>query len=416
MNPQNNTVSNLTSDAVVSILDDVNFIHIAHVIYALKTGGLENGLINLINRMPAERYQHSIVCITDYDEFAARIKQNNVSIFALKKKEGLDLDLYQKLWQLFRRIRPDIVHTRNLAALEAQIPAFLAGVPCRLHGEHGRGSNDPDGTVKKYQWIRKACRPFIHHFISLSEELETYLQEKIGILPKNITRICNGVDIEKFKPQGCDQSKIYNEYFDKDLICIGYVGRMDPIKDPLNLVKAFIILMRRQRNVSIRLIMIGNGPLRKKALAMLHEVGLAEYAWLPGERSDVAELMNGFDIYVLPSLAEGISNTLLEAMATSLPVVATKVGGNAELAEDEKTALLVPRGDPDLLAKAIERYVKDKDLRCKHGEAARQKAEKKFSIDIMVEQYIETYDILVESTNKQIKPDRKFSSSGRELK
>ena len=114
-------------------------------------GGLENGLVNVINRMPADRYRHVIISLIDYTDFRNRIKNPNVEVYALHKRPGKDLRLYAKLWRLFRILKPDIVHTRNLATLEAQLPAMVAGVPHRIHGEHGRDIEDLDGTRRKYQ-------------------------------------------------------------------------------------------------------------------------------------------------------------------------------------------------------------------------------------------------------------------------
>ena len=110
---------------------------IVHVIYRLGVGGLENGLVNLINRLPESQYRHTIVSLTDVSDFQQRIRRDNVSCLALHKRPGNDIGMLWKLWRLFRELRPAIVHSRNLAALEAQLPAWLAGVPCRVHGEHG---------------------------------------------------------------------------------------------------------------------------------------------------------------------------------------------------------------------------------------------------------------------------------------
>ena len=148
-------------------------IHICHIIYALKTGGLENGLVNLINNLPAEKFKHSIVCLTDFDDFAERIKRNDVEIVSLHKNPGQDFGLYLKLYRVLRRIKPNVVHTRNMTAIEMQIPAFFAKVKVRVHGEHGWDISDPQGKNKKYQWIRKVCGLVINRFIPLSKELET---------------------------------------------------------------------------------------------------------------------------------------------------------------------------------------------------------------------------------------------------
>lgn len=367
--------------------------HIVHVIYALRIGGLENGLVNLINRLPADRYRHTIICLTDYDDFSQRIERDGVAIHSLHKRDGNDFGIFIKLYRLFRKLRPDIVHTRNLATIEAQIPAQLAGVPLRIHGEHGRDRSDPDGLVKKYQWLRRGCALFIHRFVALSSELHLYLVERVGIAPERIERICNGVDTQSFVP-AAKPLDLLPSNLNADSLIIGYVGRMDSVKDPLNLVQAFIALHQEKELSNVRLVMLGDGVERAAAMALLEKHGLSQFAWLPGSRSDVKELMRCFDVYVLPSIAEGISNTLLEAMATGLPTVATRVGGNAELVREGETAFLVDRQDSAQLVKAICRYVENESIRDRHAQAARERAVREFSLDAMVSKYHALYQSL----------------------
>jgi glycosyltransferase involved in cell wall biosynthesis len=131
---------------------------------------------------------------------------------------------------------------------------------------------------------------------------------------------------------------------------------------------------------------------------LLGEAGMSEMAWLPGERDDVTALFREMDIFVLPSLAEGISNTILEAMASGLPIVATDVGGNGELIEAGRTGILVPRSDSHAMAEAIRRYVDDPEMRRQHGVRARARCEEKFSIQTMVQGYAKLYDSLALST------------------
>lgn len=124
---------------------------IAHVVFRLSVGGLENGVVNLVNNLPEERYRHTIVCLTNHTNFRERIKRPDVPLHALGKSDGHGLVTAWKCYRLFRAIRPAIVHTRNLGCLEAVIPAFLAGVPVRVHGEHGWDLFDPQGRQRKYQ-------------------------------------------------------------------------------------------------------------------------------------------------------------------------------------------------------------------------------------------------------------------------
>ena len=376
---------------------------IAHVIYQLAVGGLENGLVNVINRMPVDGYHHVIISLNACTEFRNRIKNPNVEVHVLQKRPGKDLRLYGKLWRLFRRLQPDIVHTRNLATLEAQLPALLAGVPCRIHGEHGRDMHDLDGTSKKYRLLRRLFRPLIHRYVALSLDLKRYLQEQIGVAEGKISHICNGVDTEKFIPSSVRERAVLPGDFSRaDKIVIGTVGRMEAVKDQITLAHAFVRLVKEYPggHENLRLIMVGDGALREPARSILEAAGLAQAAWLPGEREDVPEILRALDVFVLPSLAEGISNTILEAMASGLPIVATDVGGTAELVDQGQTGFLVPRGEPGVLADAIRVYVDNPDLRRLHGDNARKRSEDEFSIDTMVQRYQDVYDDLLTTRMK----------------
>ncbi len=370
---------------------------VAHVVHSLRVGGLENGLVNLINRMPAERYRHVVVCLSTYDHFAERIARDDVEVLALHKREGKDPMLYWRLLRLLRRLRPDIVHTRNLGAVEAQLPAWLAGARARIHGEHGRDIGDLAGTNRRYRLIRRLMRPFVHRYVPLSRELADYLHDAVGVPRARMTRIVNGVDVEHFRPDedGRARAALLSERgWPEDSVVVGWVGRMEPVKNPLGLVEALARLRVIAPGASdrVRLVLIGDGSQRAAVEAAVKERALGDRVWLPGSRDDVPELLRALDLFALPSLAEGISNTILEAMASGLPVVATDVGGNAELVDAGRTGELVPASDPDALAGALALYLERPQRLSIDGRAARARAVETFSIDGMVSAYTDVYD------------------------
>jgi sugar transferase (PEP-CTERM/EpsH1 system associated) len=371
---------------------------VAHVIHRLGVGGLENGLVNLVNRLPEERYRHAIVCLTDATDFRIRIRRPAVTVHELHRREGQDLRLPFALYRLFRVLRPAIVHTRNLAAIESQIPAWLAGVPGRVHSEHGWDVFDPDGSRRKYQWLRRLHKPLVQRFVGLSEQLVGYLRDRVGVPPAKLLHICNGVDAQRFAPAEGGRTAIPGCPFAGDgLVVFGTVGRMHGVKDQLTLVRAFLRLREQDpgRAACARLVLVGEGPLRAQAAELLAAAGAADAAWLPGERADIPVILQGLDVFVLPSQAEGISNTILEAMATGLPVVATAVGGNTELVIDGECGRLVPPSAPEALAMALAAYLADRATLRAHGAAARRRAETCYGIDKMVRSYQELYDGLL---------------------
>ena len=169
---------------------------------------------------------------------------------------------------------------------------------------------------------------------------------------------------------------------------------MQAVKDQVTLTRAFIQalethpLLRRR----LRLVLIGDGPLRASCRSLLQAAGVVDLAWLPGERGDVHELMRGLHCFVLPSLAEGISNTILEAMASGLPVIATGVGGNADLVAHTKTGLVVQAADVTAMAQAISGLALAPEEAAAMGRAGRMRAEAQFSLQAMVAAYGELYD------------------------
>jgi len=379
---------------------------IAHVIYQLGIGGLENGLVNLINQTPKTRYRHAIICLKGATDFKERINRDDVEIYELHKREGNDFSVFIRLYKLLKQLKPAVVHTRNLTAIECQLPAFLAGIKCRVHGEHGWDSFDPDGNNRKYQLLRRAFRPLVQRYIPLSAHLESYLKDKIGVSEGKIRRICNGVDTTKFHPleesDGEPEPESY-PFHDNRLFVIGTVGRMHGVKDQITLVKAFINLLEKRpdQRDRLRLALIGDGPLREEAIALLTSTGNEALAWLPGERDDIDLILRRLDLFVLPSKAEGISNTILEAMASGLPVIATNTGGNPDLVVSGKTGMIVPCENPDEMASVLALYVDASQLAKEQGEQGLARVLAQFSLDKMVENYLGLYDELLKNKIKK---------------
>ena len=377
---------------------------IAHIVYRFDTGGLENGVVNLVNRLPADRWRHAIIALTTVTNFRKRIERADVEFVALDKSPGHGVMLYPKITRLLRELRPAIVHTRNLAALEMTVPAWWAGVPVRIHGEHGRDVEDLDGSKRRYQWLRRIYKPFVTHYIALSHDLERYLVERVGVPETKVNEICNGVDTERFRPAAVREAIAGCPFNDPSHWLVGTVGRMQPVKDQANLVRAFVraIELDPALRDRLRLVLIGDGPLLSDARTVLEAAGLAALAWLPGERSDVPAILRGLDTFVLPSLAEGISNTILEAMASGLPVIATAVGGNPELVEAGRTGELVPAANHEAMSERILAYARNPDAARVAGHAGRERIERNYSLAGMIAGYDALYARLLAANSGNV--------------
>ena len=376
---------------------------VAHVIHRLAIGGLENGLVNLIDSMPRDRFRHAIVCLTDFTEFRERIRRDDVEVFALGKRPGTDFSVHGRFWKLLRALRPSIVHTRNLAALEFQWVAAAAGVPARVHGEHGWDTVDLHGRNPRYNRLRRLTRAVVGRYIALSRDIERWLVDIVHARPERISQIYNGVDTDRFHPAtgGVREPVGPADFAGAAEVVFGTVGRLEPVKNSLHLIEAFITLAQANPGLRarLRLVVVGDGSLRPKVLERLEQAGLRGQAWVPGARDDIPRILRTLDVFVLPSLNEGVSNTILEAMASGLPVIATRVGGNPELVAPNASGFLPEGENVGELAEAMRRYAECAELRSLHGRAGRARVESHFSLAAMTSAYMRTYDEILAASD-----------------
>ena len=372
---------------------------IMHVVHRFDVGGLENGLVNLINRMEPTRYRHAVVCLTSYSDFAKRIQRPNVPVIALNKQAGKDPACYLRLVRTIRSLRPAVVHTRNLGTLDMQFMAALCAVRGRVHGEHGWDVYDLHGKHPRYLRLRRLARRCVHRYVAMSRDLAQWLQADVGVPQGRIAQIYSGVDAERFRPRvPGDVAPWPAGFAGPDSIVIGTVGRHEPVKNPLGLVQGFRRLIETAPELAgrLRLVLVGGGVQFADVERKVAELGLTAQTWLAGSRHDVADILRQFDVFVLPSLNEGISNTILEAMACAVPVVASRVGGTPEIVREGQTGFTYSSQDETELTLRLATYVEDAALRREHGRRARSIVEQHHSMDSMVRNYLDVYDTVLQ--------------------
>lgn len=364
-------------------------IKILHIISSLNTGGMENGLINLINCSTVQQFNHKICCTTKSGALANRLI-HDIEIFELNKADGNSLRHILQIVRLLKKESPDIVHTRSWGGIDGIIAGTTVRVPIIVHGEHGYLPDDPYGNSLKRRLIRKVLSYAIDHYVAVSGDIKQWMSQAIGIKSCLIKKIINGVDAKKFFPE--DKEKIKAFYGLRSNVVIGTVGRLDPIKQQHLLIKAFSMLEHNRHNLS--LIIIGDGYERIRLEALRKTLPCAHCIKFFGNRDDVYKLYNLMDIFVLPSKNEGLSNTILEAMACGVPVIATSVGGNPELVKNGETGLLVLPNSENAIQMAITYYLENPEIRKLHGKNGRLKVEKCFSLQRMVAEYENLYKTL----------------------
>ncbi|MCW5632295.1 MAG: TIGR03088 family PEP-CTERM/XrtA system glycosyltransferase [Rubrivivax sp.] len=371
---------------------------VVHVIHHLVIGGMENGLVNIINTMAETAYRHAVLCIEDFSDFRQRIHRPDVQVYALNRSRIGTWALRRALYGHFRSLRPAIVHSRAMSGLDALLPACLAGVRCRVHGEHGWDVDNLRGQRIKPRLLRRLHAPMVTRYVAVSRDLERYLVHGIGVSPERITHICNGVDTERFAPaRDRDLSWLPEDFRRPGVLRVGTVGRLQPVKDQATLLRAFAAWLARDSGAraQARLVLVGDGPLAAPLRELAGALGLADRCFFAGARHDVPRTLGALDLFVLPSLNEGISNTVLEAMAAGLPVLVTAVGGNVELVPDGEVGRHFVPGDVFTLADLLQAYGADIGLRRAHAQAARARALAKYSLPVMVGAYRQLYDDLM---------------------
>ncbi|WP_448565114.1 glycosyltransferase [Thalassotalea ganghwensis] len=363
---------------------------VAHIILQLDIGGLERVMLNCIGQMQQiDDAKHIIISLTNANHFSQDNLVTPVDIYCLNKKPGKDISLHFRLFRLLRKLKPDILHSYNLSTIEYHPIAWLAGVKGRVHAEHGRDINDPQGLNKKHNTLRKIASYFLHQYIAVSDELYQWLISTVKISPDKVKLITNGINTEQYlRPKSTSEMVRYIN-----------VARLSPIKDHKNLLAACQLLQDRVSEPTWRMTIIGDGPLRAELENMTRQLKLSERVTFMGARDDIAEQLAHADIFVLSSIAEGIPMTILEAMSTKTAVVSTAVGGIPQVITDGEQGMLVANQNAQALSEAMEFYLNHPEKIKVHGENARQRVLTSYNEQQMVQQYLACYQKLLNKDN-----------------
>ena len=367
-------------------------IRILHVVDSLGRGGLENGLVNLIERMDPKRFEHVVYTVRHLGPNADRLPQDRVQVVSLAKKDTDGRFQVPALARAIRQFMPDIVHSRNWGAIEAVIAAKWLRSCAIVHSEHGLENDSRVGEPWRRICFRRLAFEVAHRVLAVSHQLRDLHAKRTGFSRDRITVIHNGVDGGRFFADEDKRARIRQELgLSEKEFCVGCVGNLLPVKDHLNLLKAFSEVAGAGGNW--RLLMVGEGPERRRIEGFLKvRPVLQPRVTLLGASNRVPELLRALDLYVLPSIAEGISNSLLEGMASGLPVIVTAVGGNPEVVVDRESGLLFPPGDYLKLAEFLRLLRSHNELRMQLAAQAIGRVRREFSIEAMVRKYEGLYE------------------------
>lgn len=359
------------------------------VINQLGVGGTELGLRNVVSGLGSD-FEHRVCAMQGLGD-AIPLPRGTPEL-VLDSNSGRRKEF--ALWRLaaiMRQYRPHIVHSRNWGAIEAVAAARLAAVPVVIHSEHGYEVEMLAGLPLRRRVLRRALYGMADAVVTVTKELRDYHAGQAWFSSKRIRVIYNGVDTNRFSPCLHFRKLVRDRLgIPPDSFLVGGVGRLVRIKDYLTLLKAARVALQRGKNLS--LVLAGSGPELSGLVDFVRQTPeLAGRTNFIGVSANVPELLNALDVLVLPSLKEGMSNTLLEGMATGLPLLATAVGGNPEIIEDTKNGFLFSPGDSHALADQLCTLADSPELCRLMGEAGRRRALGHFSLDHMLQQYRDLY-------------------------
>jgi len=358
-------------------------LRVQHVVLSLQPGGLENGVVNVINGLDPERFESSVCCLKRGGEFARRIADPRVQVHEMGWVGGNDLRLPFRLARLFRESGTQIVHTRNAEAFfYGFLGAKLAGVPAIVHSEHGRTFDDRRVRFTLQRWMTR----FTDAVFAVSGQLKADLVRHVGLPDHAIDVLYNGVDLDRFGDTSSRERQRAAWGIVPGELVIGSVGRLVPVKNYGLLLRAVA-----ESGLPAHVVLVGEGTQREPLLAQAQALGIHERVHLLGHCDNVNELLPALDIFVLPSLSEGMSNTLLEAMAARLPPLVSDVGGNREIVRDGTDGLVFASGDAAGLGTRLRLLCQDESLRTRLAAAARERVLEAFDIRAMVQRYEQLY-------------------------
>lgn len=355
---------------------------IMYVILSLNFGGAEKVVVNTVKQLDKSTYHPIIACLDEKGELANELESLGINIRVFNRKAGLDIGLFFRIARFIINNNIDLIHTHNIEAL------FYAGTAAKLakrpvvHTQH-----DPQLTFSLKRKIKVLLISLgVKKIVAVSKDIESVYRNSFRIRNNKLLTILNGIDTSLY-PERAIVQKLKDDCNIKtaDLV-VGTVARFADVKDLFTLIDSFIRVYEKRKDV--HLVMAGDGPLAQELKDYASKSIVSQRIHFLGYRSDIINVLSTFDIFINCSLSEGLSMTILEAMACRLPIVATAVGGNRELVENNINGKLVPTRDPSALSKAIFEII---PIKKKLGFASYYTIKDKYSLSSMVENYESIY-------------------------
>lgn len=359
---------------------------IVHLVYSFGCGGLEKVIANLINHSTEYDVEHVLISLTDDISMLEQVDKK-IKFFVLGKKSGNDIRTHIKLFSLLKEIKPQTINTYNFGTIEYHLVAKLAGVPIRVHSDHGRGGDDPAGRNKLHNTFRKFIANFITEYIVVSYDLFQWVLNDLKINSKKLSLIFNGVAI----PEQIEHSSTSPSIFVT-------VGRLDKVKNQKLLIDAFALAVNTIDGFECcKLNIVGDGPLYNELSSQIKALNMEDSIHLLGFRNDITHILKNSDIFVLSSIYEAMPMTILEAMANKRPVICTNVGGISKFISEQQ-AWFVESKNSEAMARKLNEVIISNENRLEKVSNAFNLVSEKYEMKQMVKAYMTKYGVVEKSS------------------
>ena len=362
-------------------------ISVMHITYDMRIGGTEMVIKSIIEGSDHNLLEMSIFCIeSPLGPFAAELIDAGIKIVKHARKPGFDLSLIKAIRQHIKQNKIDIVHCHQYTPYIYGVFAAMLTSTKVIFTEHGRFY--PDSST----WKRKLINPLLNLFTSATTAISNATKDAL-VMYENIPRGSIEVVYNGIAPLTYDDAEVTRLKTKYDIaanqLCIGTIARLDPIKNHKMMLHAFKEVLNK--GILAKLVIVGDGEERQNIESLIKQLDLTANVVLTGYEAKPQALLAMMDIYLLSSLSEGTSMTLLEAMSLGKPCVVTDAGGNPEIITHQLNGLVTPNDDASQFAAAIIHLAKDVNTRAIMAKAAKERFVQHFSASSMCKHYLRFY-------------------------
>jgi glycosyltransferase involved in cell wall biosynthesis len=363
-------------------------IRLLQITHALSVGGLEQVILTLCRSIDKQQYEIIVLCLRELGDLAKEVEKTGAKVILLPQKDnGTDYFSFLKIAKIIQQIKPDVIHTHNTQPLVEGVLGCIAAfrLPKIVHTDHARQFPDK----KRYMFAEWCASHFVHKMVGVSEKTTENLRRFEKISPKKLVTIENGIILQNYQITIDRTAKRKELNLPESGSIVGVIARLEPVKGVTFLLKAAPAILAEYPDTLF--LIVGDGSEKNNLIQESRDLGITDNVFFTGVRHDIPQLLKLLDIYVLPSISEGLPMGLLEAMAAGCPVVASSVGGVPGVLGKNENGLLITPGEKEALADVIINIQRDTDLVLKLSNNSYNFVEMNYSANIMVKKYIQLY-------------------------